>query len=97
MTDSSTRKPPRWTEPFLLALVRTGEVREAAKWAGVDYTTAYARRKKYADFADAWDGALQTHRSLLARAEEEELASLDAAQGPSTSCAGPPPRSGEEP
>lgn len=77
MSDSSYRKPPRWTDPFLLALVRTGEVREAAKWAGVDYTTAYARRKKYPDFAEQWDGALTTHKSLMARAEEEELRSLD--------------------
>ena len=77
MSNSSCRKPPRWTEPFLLVLIRTGEVREAAKWAGVDFTTVYARRKKYADFADAWDGALQTHKRLAAEAEEEELRSLD--------------------
>ena len=90
MSDSSCRKPPRWTEPFLLALLRTGEVRKAAKWAGVDFTTAYARRKKYADFAEQWDGALETHRSLLARAEEAELESLDL---PSPGSASPSPTS----
>ena len=77
MSDSSSRKLPRWTGPFILALIRTGEVREAAKWAGVDFTTAYARRKKYPEFAEQWDGALGTHKRLMAEAEAEELASLD--------------------
>lgn len=82
MSDSSYRKPPRWTDPFLLALVRTGEVREAAKWAGVDFTTAYARRKKYADFAAAWDDALALRKTMVAEAEADALRGLDALGAP---------------
>src|SRR4051794_34833569 len=48
------RKPPRWVIPFLRALERTGEVRTAARDAGVDHSTAYARRKAHADFAADW-------------------------------------------
>ena len=105
MSDSPCRKPPRWTEPFLRALIRTGEVREAAKWAGVDFTTAYARRKKYADFAEQWDAALEARKRAVAEAEAAELRSLDRlgtngmlGVDPSTSCAGSPPRDklGEE-
>lgn len=84
MSDSSCRKPPRWTDPFLLALVRTGEVREAAKWAGVDYTTAYARRKKYPDFAAAWDDALAVYKMRVAEAEEAELASFETTPPPTS-------------
>src|SRR5215217_6660199 len=76
MSDSSYRKPPRWTDPFLLALLRTGEVREAAKWAGVDFTTAYARRKKYADFAEQWDDALEVRKRMVAEADEDEIQRL---------------------
>ena len=76
------RKPARWTEPFLLALIRTGEVREAAKWAGVDFTTAYARRKKYADFAEQWDGALALRKGMVAEAEADALRSIDALGAP---------------
>ena len=93
---SGERKPPRWTDPFLLALIRTGEVREAAKWAGVDFTTAYARRKTHPDFADAWDDALALRRSMVAEAEAAELVSLEETSGddPSTSYAGSPPQAG---
>lgn len=55
------RKPPRWVEPFLGALERSGQVRAAAEMAGIDFTTAYARRKAHPDFADAWDAALRRH------------------------------------
>lgn len=76
MSDSSFRKPPRWAKPFIAALLRTGEVREAAKWTGVDHTTVYARRKAHPDFAKEWDEALEGRRILLARKEELEIAQL---------------------
>jgi len=77
------RKPPRWTIAFLRALERGGEVRGAALDAGVDFTTAYARRKAHADFAAAWDSALRSfgaaRESLRSgRAEEEERAAIEA-------------------
>jgi hypothetical protein len=52
------RKAPRWTGAFLRALERGGDVRRAASDAGVDFTTAYARRKAHAEFAEAWAAAL---------------------------------------
>ncbi|WP_309662054.1 hypothetical protein [Sphingomonas sp.] len=55
---TKTRKPPRWVKPFLRGLARTGEARRAALDAGIDHTTAYARRQAHAEFADAWAEAL---------------------------------------
>src|SRR5688572_3262842 len=52
------RKSPRWCGVFLRALAGCGEVRRAAAMAGVDFTTAYARRKTHADFAEGWREAL---------------------------------------
>ncbi len=77
MSDSNARKPPRWVAPFLSALERTGKVREAAKWAGVDFTTAYARRKAHSDFAAGWEAALARFRAEQARIEEEAVVALE--------------------
>lgn len=63
-------KPPRWVVPFLRALERTGDVRAAAEDAGIDHSTAYARRKRHGDFADAWDAAMDRY----AAAKEERKA-----------------------
>lgn len=52
------RKGVAWRRPFLHALSRTGNVRLAAEAAGVDYTTAYALRKRDGRFAGAWERAL---------------------------------------
>ena len=52
------RKAPRWAAVFLRALAGCGEVRWAAAMAGVDFTTAYLRRKTHAEFAGAWAEAL---------------------------------------
>jgi hypothetical protein len=41
-----TKKPSHWVIPFLRGLERTGEVRAAALDAGIDHSTAYARRRK---------------------------------------------------
>lgn len=106
-----SRKPPRWVVPFLRALERTGEVEAAARDAGIDKSTAYARRKVHADFAAAWEGVL-ARRDGAAEAQVTErvgfwervrkggLAAVPAIlRVPSTTesaLSGPPPRPGEE-
>ena len=65
---TSGRRAPRWTIAFLRALERSGEVEAAALDAGIDKSTAYARRKAHPDFAEAWENAL---RLRSGRAEEE--------------------------
>jgi hypothetical protein len=62
--------------PFLRALERTGKVRVAAEDAGVDHTTAYARRRVHADFARAWAEALRRRSGQALeehKAETEEI------------------------
>jgi hypothetical protein len=71
------RKEPRWVVAFLRALERTGEARSAAADAGIDHTTAYARRKAHGEFADRWAGALRAHAEAKARAEAAEIAALE--------------------
>jgi hypothetical protein len=73
------RKAPLWVVPFLRALERTGEARAAAEDAGIDYTTAYARRRAHADFAAAWVEALAAHGEAKRLAEEAEIAAVKAA------------------
>jgi len=68
------RRAPRWTIAFLRALWRTGKVRAAAEDAGVDFTTAYARRRAHADFAAAWAAALERGRAERERVRAAELA-----------------------
>jgi hypothetical protein len=60
--DERNRKAPAWVPYFLKSLERLGQVRAAAEEAGVDFTSAYARRKAHSDFAEAWDAALQRRR-----------------------------------
>jgi hypothetical protein len=91
------KKAPRWTVAFLRALERTGEARAAAVDAGVDHSTAYARRRSHPDFAHAWAAALEAHAAEKARVDAEEIEALQRA--PSTihsSVDGPPPHAGEE-
>lgn len=64
------RREPAWVPYFLKSLERLGEVRGAAAEAGIDFTSAYARRKAHPDFAQAWDGALERWR--VARDESGE-------------------------
>src|SRR5438552_1802319 len=66
------KKEPRWVVAFLRALERTGEARAAAEDAGVDYTTAYGRRRAHADFAVAWAEALKAHEAAKKQREKEE-------------------------
>ncbi len=55
------RVVPEWEERFLAALAATGTVRVAAEMAGVDYSTAYARRARSGAFRDRWAEALAAH------------------------------------
>ena len=101
----------RWTIAFLRALVRTGEVRAAAEDAGIDHTTAYARRKTHPEFDGLWRGALVAHEMWEKVKEEEAIAALQrcpstiASLGPSSSrhapgmpaSSAPPPSAGIPP
>jgi hypothetical protein len=51
------RKAPPWRGRFLRALRRSGNVAQAAEAAGVDRSSAYARRKAEPDFAAKWAAA----------------------------------------
>lgn len=84
-----TKREPRWVSPFFRALARTGEVRSAVEDAGIDHSTAYARRRTHAEFAEGWRGALVAHAEAKTREQEEQLGDLR--QPPSTGFAGPPP------
>src|SRR3954449_7960065 len=70
------RREPRWAVPFMRALERTGQVRAAADDAGIDHSTAYARRRAHADFAAAWAEALRAHKARVKAEEEAEIAAL---------------------
>jgi hypothetical protein len=68
------RKPPLWVTPFLRALERSGQARAAAADAGIDWSTAYGRRRAHADFAADWAEALRRFRAAKGRARKAELA-----------------------
>ena len=72
------RREPRWVVAFLRALERTGKARWAAEDAGIDHTTAYARRRAHAAFAAAWAAALERRRAAKDVAREAELAETGA-------------------
>jgi|SRR6185369_12866870 len=74
----TTKREPRWVTPFLRALERTGEVRPAAADAGIDWSTAYQRRKAHAEFGEAWEEALRLRSERRKKEEEEEIAALKA-------------------
>ncbi len=65
----------RWTEDtrvaFLLALRQHGRVREAAAAIGRSPASAYAMRKRDADFAARWDAVVKETQAAW-RAEHEE-------------------------
>jgi len=75
--ETRMNKPPRWTISFLRALKRTGDVRASAEDAGIDHTTAYARRRTHKDFAADWERALKAYAERVAADQERELRSLD--------------------
>ena len=53
-----TRKKADWKRTFLTALTEQGNVRSACLVAGVTRQAAYKQRSQNADFAKAWDDAL---------------------------------------
>ena len=56
------QREPHWVKLFLRELERTGNVRISAERAGVDFSTAYQRRRRHAEFAEQWEGALLVNR-----------------------------------
>lgn len=62
-----------WRGPFLEALVAGGSVERAARTAGVDKTSAYARRKRDPVFAADWKACAERARARLAAGERPVL------------------------
>lgn len=58
-TPKNARARKDWAPAFLAALERSGMVSEAARAAGVGRRTAYDRRERDEQFAQAWDEALE--------------------------------------
>lgn len=56
---------PAWVHPFLVALRKQGVVARACETAKVGYGTVYALRREDADFAAAWDEALEESYDAL--------------------------------
>lgn len=54
-----------WLHPFLEALRATGVVAQAARAAGVSTGQVYNLRREDADFANAWDNALEDATDAL--------------------------------
>lgn len=63
---SSTRQRARiWQKGFLSVLRESGNVRLACEAANIDRSTAYARRHADAEFAVAWNDAMEEAADLL--------------------------------
>lgn len=75
-------REPRWVRVFLKSLGEVGTVRLAAERAGVDFSTAYARRRRHPDFAAEWDAA-QARRTDNAVGSETSAAPCSAGGGES--------------
>ena len=84
------KRIPRWTIAFLRALERSGDVRASAEDAGIDHTTAYARRRAHAEFALGWDEALRAHKDRVEAERAVDVASVSNVTPPPT-----PPHRGE--
>ena len=56
--------------------------RAAAEDAGIDYTTAYARRRAHAGFAADWAWVLQAYAERVEREKAEELKALRSSKAP---------------
>ena len=81
------KREPHWVKLFLRELERTGNVRLAAERAGVDFSTAYQRRKRHGEFAERWEGTLAAHK--VGVQDDSPLTPLRSAESPS------PPEGGE--
>jgi len=66
------KREPRWVAVFLKALERTGNVRVAAEGAGVDFSTAYQRRKRHGEFAERWALRLSAFGARSGCSEEDD-------------------------
>jgi molybdenum-dependent DNA-binding transcriptional regulator ModE len=84
------RTEPAWVVAFLNALERTGTARQAAADVGVDWSTAYARRRVHEEFAARWAEALRRHEERAKAEEASELAGFTPPPTPS------PDRLGED-
>ena len=62
--NNSTRAPG-WCSAFIASLRECANITVACKAAGIDRSTAYARRNNYPDFALLWDEALDTGADVL--------------------------------
>lgn len=80
----SGRKAPVWARAFLRGLRRTGNVKEAARVAGIDPTTAYARRQRDPRFAARWAQEAATGKAAAAAAGAAARPPGRAAAGPKT-------------
>jgi hypothetical protein len=89
------RKVPRWVIPFLRALERCGEARAAAADAGVDHSTAYARRRAHAEFGDEWDAAAYRYAVAKEQREREEIDAVKKAPPPPSGWSPSPAKAGE--
>jgi hypothetical protein len=88
------RKEPRWVIAFLRALGRTGVARTAAKDAGIDFSTAYARRRAHSEFAERWAEALAAYQARVKAEEEAAIAALKKAPLPPAASLRVPPVAG---
>jgi hypothetical protein len=67
-----------WVTPFLASLRATGVVARACVAASVSSAQVYTRRKEDADFAAAWDNALEdSYDALEAEARRRALEGVD--------------------
>ena len=73
MTD--TIKGPAWIPTFLAALAETGQVRAAARAAGIAAGTAYYQRNTKRPVAEAWQAALspKEHAEVAAASAPEAV------------------------
>lgn len=79
-----SRREPRWVVAFLRGLGRHGEVRRAAFEAGIDFTTAYERRKRHPDFAAEWRRVLSERSGGGGGADPEDGEATTDAVAPGT-------------
>lgn len=63
--DTPEKYDDAWAEYFLLSLSECGNVTQAAKDAGISRMTAYRHRERDAEFAEAWDDAVEEGTDAL--------------------------------
>lgn len=63
--NGTPKKRPRWAKAFLVALARTGNIRQSCEVSEIGRTTAYALRDADPTFAADWETALEESADLL--------------------------------